>query len=325
MKRLLTLLFLVAFTSSLNAQDTFSIVAVDTLTGEVGSAGASCINGSIIISDVHPGIGAVHTQSYWLQQNQDFASYYMEEGLSPAAIIDTMIHTDAEERPAFRQYGVVRLNSTEHAAAFTGDSCMDYKGHIVGPYYAIQGNILLGRQVLENMEANFLKTAGPLADRLMAAMQGANIPGADTRCLQDGTSSKSAFIRVARPTDAPDALTLDINVHSVKKGIEPIDSLQRRYDIEKTKAVYGQTLSSVTVHIAPNPSRDHFEARVLGLSGKIATLSLVSVEGQVMRQVQIGTNGIVTVERKDLAAGVYLYNILDQLGQLISSGNIILE
>ena len=43
--------------------DTFSIVAVDLETGEVGSAGASCISGSIIISDVHPGLGAIHTQS----------------------------------------------------------------------------------------------------------------------------------------------------------------------------------------------------------------------------------------------------------------------
>ena len=42
---------------------TFSIVAVDTQTGEVGSAGGSCIANSIIISDIHPGIGAIHTQS----------------------------------------------------------------------------------------------------------------------------------------------------------------------------------------------------------------------------------------------------------------------
>ena len=49
---------------------TFSIVAVDTTTGEVGSAGGSCIAGSIIISDVHPGIGAIHTQSYYLPSNQ---------------------------------------------------------------------------------------------------------------------------------------------------------------------------------------------------------------------------------------------------------------
>ena len=59
------------------SNDTFSIVAVDTLTGQIGSAGASCIQGSIIISDIHPGLGAIHTQSYWNGSNQDSASSLM--------------------------------------------------------------------------------------------------------------------------------------------------------------------------------------------------------------------------------------------------------
>ncbi len=63
--------------------DTFSIVAVDPATGEVGSAGASCIAGSIIISDMHPGVGAIHTQSYWNSQNQNNAHDLMEQGWSP--------------------------------------------------------------------------------------------------------------------------------------------------------------------------------------------------------------------------------------------------
>ena len=61
---------------------TFSIVAVDTTTGEVGSAGGSCIAGSIIISDIHPGIGAIHTQSYYLSANQNYASMLMDQGYS---------------------------------------------------------------------------------------------------------------------------------------------------------------------------------------------------------------------------------------------------
>ena len=71
--------------------DTFSIVAVDTLTGQVGSAGASCIQGSIIISDIHPGLGAIHTQSYWNASNQDSASSLMEQGYAPQDIIDWLV------------------------------------------------------------------------------------------------------------------------------------------------------------------------------------------------------------------------------------------
>src|SRR5688500_5536204 len=83
--------------SVLNAQDTFSICAVDTVTGEVGSAGASCIDGTqiaggvVIISDVHNGVGVIHTQSYWLIQNQNYANSLMVAGLSPQQIIDSLV------------------------------------------------------------------------------------------------------------------------------------------------------------------------------------------------------------------------------------------
>ena len=71
--------FIISFGFS---QDTFSIVAVNPYTGEVGSAGASCIAGSIIISDIHPGHGAIHTQSFWIAGNQNLASEYMNLGNS---------------------------------------------------------------------------------------------------------------------------------------------------------------------------------------------------------------------------------------------------
>ena len=64
----------------------------------------------------------------------------------------------------------------------------------------------------------------------MAAMQGANIPGADSRCLQEGTSSQSAFLRVARPGDSPGNFYLDLIVSKTDFGQEPIDSLQKSFD-----------------------------------------------------------------------------------------------
>lgn len=213
------------------AQDTFSIVAVDPLTGQVGSAGASCIAGSIILSDVHPGVGAIHTQSFWNAANQNYARSLMNQGYSPQQIIDSLVANDAQGNPTIRQYGIADLVGGGRSAAYTGVNCFDYKNHILGPTYAIQGNILLGQQVLDSMETRFLNTPGILADRLMAALQGAKIPGADTRCLSAGTSSISAFIRVAQPQDTTGTLYLHLNVNSVAFGVEPIDSLQVLYDI----------------------------------------------------------------------------------------------
>ena len=197
------------------SDDTFSIVAIDPLTGEVGSAGASSIGGSKIISDIHPGIGAIHTQSYWNGVNQNNASTLMDEGLSPDEIISYLIQNDVSNNPSIRQYGIVDLIAGGRSAAFTGDNCSDYKGHIIGDTYAIQGNILLGSEILENMKTEFLSSTGDLSQKLMASLQGANVAGADTRCLDDSLSSLSAFIRVAKPLDTTQDYYLDINVNNV--------------------------------------------------------------------------------------------------------------
>jgi len=208
---------------------TFSIIAIDTLTNEVGSAGASCIGNSVIISDIHPDWGAIHTQSYYLQYNQNYASELMDLGFSPIEIIEMLEENDIQNNPGIRQYGIVDMINGGRSAAFTGDDCIDYKGHITGPNYSIQGNILLGLEILTQMENNFISTTGSLSDKLMAAMQGSNIPGADTRCLDDNISSLSSFIRVARPNDSPNNIYLDLRVNNTFGNTEPIDSLQTLY------------------------------------------------------------------------------------------------
>ena len=61
-------------------------------------------------------------------------------------------------------------------------------------------------------------------------MQGANIPGADSRCLDNNTSSLSAFIRVAKPLDEEGDYYLDLNINNTSNGVEPIDLLQELYN-----------------------------------------------------------------------------------------------
>lgn len=212
------------------SQDTFSIVAVDPVTGEVGSAGASCVSGSIILSDVHPGIGVIHTQASYLAANQNYARSLMNLGLPPQQIIDSLVAHDAQGNPSVRQYGIVDLFNGGRTAAYTGTNCLNYKNHILGSTYSIQGNILLGQQILDSMQTRFLNTSGSLADKLMAALQGAKVIGADTRCAGRNTSSISAFIRVGRAQDTTGTLYLNLNVNSTPVNKDPIDSLQVLYN-----------------------------------------------------------------------------------------------
>ena len=244
----LNLLLSVIFYSTVSmAQDTFSIVAIDSVTGQFGSAGASCVgssgsypHGAAILSDVIPGIGVIHTQAAWNHVNQDNAHNWMMLGLSPQQIIDSLVANDAQNNSTTRQYGIVDFNGGHpRSAAFTGANCQDYKNDTAYLNYSIQGNILMGQRILDSMQTRFLNTAGTLADRLMAALQGAKIIGADTRCFVRNTSSQSAFLRIGRMTDSPDSLYLDLWMaypqnYSGPFPVDPIDSLQTLYDLWKT-------------------------------------------------------------------------------------------
>ena len=149
MSKVLIIIFSLSFVIG---QDTFSIVAIDTETGEVGSAGASCVAGSPIISDIHPGTGVIHTQARWNAINQDSASALMDNGNSPEEIISWLINNDAENNPGIRQYGIIDLVNGGRAAAYTGENCYNYKSHVVGQNYVVLGNILLGQDILDTMD-----------------------------------------------------------------------------------------------------------------------------------------------------------------------------
>lgn len=309
--RFILLLVAIVFATQSFCQDTFSIVAVDLQTGQVGSAGATCLDdddiagGALIISDVIPDVGAIHTQSYWMFQNQTAAHEQMvDEGLSPEELMTWLEENDATGAPWIRQYGAVDLVTGEaRAAAFTGDQCEDYKSHIVGDNYAIQGNILLDETILPAMEDGFVNTDGSLAEKLMAALQGANVPGADSRCLDEGVSSRSAFLRVACPGDDPFDLCVDLLVSWTPEGVEPIDSLQSIFD--QSLNVNDINIQS-SFNLYPNPSRDNvniliphrYQANELGIQVYSHTGALVyenSIQNTLSANVPLSSPGMYSI------------------------------
>ena len=240
MKKLLLIIVITSFIKDVISQDTFSIVAIDSITGEVGSAGASCVDmfttvfpTNDFLGQLIPGVGAINTQAYYEYTNQTNATNRMNMGDTPSQIIDWLVVNDVQSSPELRQYGIVAMvNGSPQAAAYTGTSTDNYKNHIIGDNYAIQGNILLGQEVLDSMEARFMNESGDLTCKLMAALQGANMPGADTRCSVNGTSSLFAFIKVSQPTDAFGSPSFNVSVRTHENSnIEPIDSLQIMFDL----------------------------------------------------------------------------------------------
>jgi uncharacterized Ntn-hydrolase superfamily protein len=238
------------------AQDTFSIVAVDTVTGEVGSAGASFVASvpKALLDDafsIHPGVGAIHTQARYNANNQQLANELMIAGFSPQVILDFVLPGDAYGDQTIRQYLIIDVVDGGRCAAFTGESCMEYANHIVGKNYVIAGNILTGPQVLENMQANFLNTSGPLGHKLMSALQGGREAGGDKRGEANGLSSLVAALKVAKPENSKDSLYLDLFVAyggDFTELQDPVDSLQILYN-----DWYGGPTTRVVTQTGHNP------------------------------------------------------------------------
>lgn len=328
MKTFYSILVAILVSSGLTAQDTFSIIAADPVTGEIGSAGASCVTGVgssgiiDIITDIIPGRGGVNSQAWVCIPNTNLqnAIAQMELGLNPQEIIDYLLLNDSCSSqnfdPEYRQYGIVDFdtsNNTVRTAGWTGSMADDYKEDRQGTTFSVQGNILLDQTVIDNMEANFNTTSGTLADKLMAAMQGANFAGADSRCLSNGTSSTTAYLLVFKADDDPNAPYLRLNVGQQVAGIEPIDLLQDLYDdflgVEENELRDKFQLFPNPVHndltLSIDSSIDFNSFEIFSINGK----NILESDGQT-------TKGLIhQINVSELDTGVYFLRVSSDQGE----------
>jgi uncharacterized Ntn-hydrolase superfamily protein len=160
---------------------TFSIVALDSTTGEIGIAVASRFFAvGSVVPWARADVGAVATQSF---ANTSFGWRgldLIEAGLSPAEVSAALVEQDDD--PTRRQFGIV--SATGESVTYTGTDCIAWAGGRRGPGYAIQGNILAGEEVVLDMESAFLRADGTLADRLYAALVAGEQAGGDSRGKQ---------------------------------------------------------------------------------------------------------------------------------------------
>lgn len=219
-----------------SASATWSVVGVDPQTGEVGVAVASCVPapaGTTIlpqVAGVAPGVGALAAQALFDQATRDQAVALLADGLSPQEVLDMV--TAADSGSDSRQYGVVTLDGT--AAGFTGSSTQAWAGDRQGEGLSVQGNILVGPEVVDDAFDAFVAepNACPftLADRLMIALEAGAEPGGDNRCPPEQAALAAALI-VARPDDSMDAPFLDLRIPSQPLGgDDPVDLLRSQYD-----------------------------------------------------------------------------------------------
>jgi uncharacterized Ntn-hydrolase superfamily protein len=165
------------------------------------------------------------------------------------------------------------------------------------------------------MQSRFLNTPGSLACKLMAALQGAKVIGADTRCTTAGISSYSAFIRVANPSDLPSNLFLDLRVNVFPAHLEPIDSLQTLFNNIGgcTVGINETDRNSLKELIVSVNSKDGTLNIVFGnnISSEGCLLKLTDITGRILQVIEIYEGKKQqTLQIKNYSRGIYIVDAL---------------
>ena len=205
--------------------NTYSIVAIDKESGEMGGAVQShwFSVGSLVLW-AEPGAGIVATQSFVRPEyGPEILKLFATSSASPRFILESLLKKDSEQ--SVRQVGAV--NVTGESVSFTGKDCVSYASSIEGDGYAIQANIMANPGVPEAMEKAYLSTEGSLADRLYAALSAAEALGGDLRGKQ------SAAMLVVPLKKVDNLLSSKIYDIRVDDSPNPLDELSRLMRIQK--------------------------------------------------------------------------------------------
>jgi uncharacterized Ntn-hydrolase superfamily protein len=160
---------------------TFSIVAADLATGDLGIAVASkFLACGAVVPWASAGAGAVATQSFANTAYGPDGIRMMRDGLSASEALTKLIADDPDRD--LRQVGLVDAHGG--AASHTGPGCHAWAGHHVGDGFACQGNILVGQETVDAMAAAFRGAKGELAGRLVNALAAGDSAGGDRRGKQ---------------------------------------------------------------------------------------------------------------------------------------------
>ena len=172
---------------------TYSIVARDSTTGEIGVAVQShWFSVGPIVPWVEAGVGAVATQSFVDPRYGPLGIELMRLGRSAPEALRALVTSDADS--AVRQ--VAMVDAQGRAAAFTGSRAIRAAGQQIGRQYSVQANLMEKPTVWPAMARAFESTRGDLAERLLAALEAAEREGGDIRGRQ------SAAIVVVGPTNS---------------------------------------------------------------------------------------------------------------------------
>lgn len=253
MRRMAWLFTLVAVVAALwhgaAASATWTIAAVDPRTGDVGTAGAGCVDADLIaVAGLVPGLGSVAAQAGYVERGRDLAVQLVQQGKTPTQILTALTGPTFDPDTAQRQYGVA---TTDSAGAFTGNKVEQWAGDRNGagpggPAVVIVDAASDAEVAQRAFDAFQTTDRGPLhlTDRLMLALEAGSAAGGDKRCNDDGIiqTARSAFIVAARPRDpvfaAPSNTPLELVAGLPWLALSEVKSDNRENPLLDLRAAY---------------------------------------------------------------------------------------
>ena len=203
---------------------TYSIVALDQETGQLGVAVQShWFSVGTVVPWAKAGVGAVATQSIAEPSYGPKGLALMEQGIPAAEALQSLLAKDPGENA--RQ--VAMVDARGNVGVHTGSRCISYASHRTGKSYSVQANIMAKPTVPAAMVQAFESTTGDLAERMLAALDAAEAEGGDLR----GRQSAAMLVVSGEPTGDPwkDRI-VDLEVADHK---EPLGELRRLLRISR--------------------------------------------------------------------------------------------
>lgn len=206
---------------------TYSIVARDAATGELGVAVQShWFSVGSIVPWAEAGVGAVATQSFVEPSYGPLGLEAMRKGVPAGLALERLVAGDSQ--PEVRQ--VAFVDAQGRVGVHTGSRCIPHAGHRTGRGYSVQANLMLTDEVPDAMARAFESARGPLAERLLAALEAAQAAGGDIR----GKQSAALLVVRGTRTDRPwtDRL-VDLRVEDSDRPLEELRrllALHRAYE-----------------------------------------------------------------------------------------------
>lgn len=216
---------------------TFSIVARDPATGELGVAVQShWFSVGSVVTWAEAGVGAVATQSFVDPGYGVKGLELMRTGTPAPAALRQLVAADTQ--PNGRQ--VAMIDAQGRVSAYTGKTAIGAAGHEVGDQFSVQANMMTSAAVWPAMAAAYRSARGDLADRLLAALEAGQAAGGDLR----GRQSAALLVVAAKGSGRPWAGADRVFDLRVEDHAQPIAELRRLVRLQRayTRANHGDEL-----------------------------------------------------------------------------------